>query len=40
MLDYHDITSKRLLEGQVVSATPEELARQAAVLRGDAKTSR
>jgi histidine triad (HIT) family protein len=40
MLDYHDITSKRLLEGEVVSATPEELARQAAVLRGDAKTSR
>jgi histidine triad (HIT) family protein len=35
MLDYHDITSKRLLDGQVVPADAEELARQAAVLRGD-----
>jgi histidine triad (HIT) family protein len=35
MFDYHDITSKRMLEGQVIPATPEELARQAAVLRGD-----
>jgi histidine triad (HIT) family protein len=35
MLDYHDITSKRVLEGQVVVAAPEELARQAAVLRGE-----
>ncbi len=35
MLDYHDITSKQMLEGKVTPATPEELARQAAVLRGD-----
>jgi hypothetical protein len=35
MLDYHDITSKRLLDGQVVPAAPDELARQASVLRGD-----
>jgi histidine triad (HIT) family protein len=35
MLDYHDITSKRMLDGQVIAATPEELAHQAAVLRGD-----
>jgi hypothetical protein len=34
MFDYHDITSKRLLDGQVTSADPEELARQAAVFRG------
>jgi histidine triad (HIT) family protein len=33
MFDYHDITSKRLLEGQVTSAAPDELARLAAVLR-------
>jgi histidine triad (HIT) family protein len=35
MLDYHDITSKRLLDGEVVPATPDELSRQASVLRGD-----
>jgi histidine triad (HIT) family protein len=39
MFDYHDVSSKRILEGEVVSATPEELARQAAVVRGDAQTS-
>lgn len=35
MLDYQDITSKRMLEGEVILVTPEELARQAAVLRGE-----
>jgi histidine triad (HIT) family protein len=35
MLDYHDITSKRMLDGLVVPATAEELARKAALLRGE-----
>jgi histidine triad (HIT) family protein len=39
MLDYHDITSKRLLDRQIVPATPEELRRQASMLRGDVYAS-
>jgi histidine triad (HIT) family protein len=35
MLDYHDITSKRLLDGELVLASPEELACQASVLRDE-----
>ena len=33
MHDYHDISSKRVLEGEVSSATPEELARDAEEVR-------
>jgi histidine triad (HIT) family protein len=36
MLHYHDITSKRLLDGQVVPATSEELRRYSSMLRDDA----
>ena len=33
MHDYHDLTSKRLLDGQVRRAEPQELAEMAARLR-------
>ena len=33
MQDYHDITSKRMLEGEVRPATPEDLARDAEKVR-------